>query len=434
MTDIPRYELNSRRRALQLSGTAISTALAGCIGGGVGVLGSDDGWSCPDDTQPFPDDWPLVGYDKQNTSSNPNATGPKDEAEVRWTDGGSQNLWGTPVVADDTVYVQESPNQLTAFARDSGSKRWARQFEPTDSSKSTDQYTGSHLTPAVVGDTVYVGGGDFVVEKNGPELKRVENRVHLYAVDRHTGDVRWTIQPDDFIDTPPVVVDDVVLFVTRVGTVYAVDTMRESVAWTLSIGERDAPLPPFAVDGCQLYLNAFGDGLYAIDVESGELNWNLPAIKAGAAPAIADGTVYVGGRNGVLYAVNPESESVEWQRDLGRAISTASPAVASGTVFVGTADGDSGDELSRIHALDAETGERVWAADTREFVNSSPAVADGVAYVAAHETVYGFDAESGDELWTHEVHGSVRAPLSVTDGTIFAATTYGQLYAFAESE
>lgn len=290
------------------------------------------------------------------------------------------------------------------------------------------------MTPAVVGDTVYVVGGNVEVEKDGTTRNRLAEHIGLYAVDRHTGDVRWTIQPDDFIDTPPVVVGDVVLFVTRVGTVYAVDTMRESVAWTLSIGARDAPLPPFAVDGCQLYLNTFGDGLYAIDVEHGELNWNLPEITSRAAPAVADGTVYVGGTDGVLYAVNVESESVKWQRDLGRAISLASPAIASGTVFVGDADGESGDVQPRVHALDAGTGEPRWTADTKEYVSSSPAVADGVVYVAARDEVHGFDAENGDELWTHEVHGGVSAPLSVAHGKLFAATTYGQLYAFAESE
>ncbi|USZ69325.1 PQQ-binding-like beta-propeller repeat protein [Halorussus salilacus] len=429
---MPSSRVSTRRELLRVAGATLSVSLAGCVGGDLDLLETDGDLSCSDTDRPFPDDWPLIGYDRRNTSANPNATGPREGVEVRWTDGGPRGFRGAPILAGEAVYVQKSPTHLTAFERDDGTERWSIRLGTTDDSTQTTTHSGSHQTPAVVGDTVYVGGGNAEVEKDGPELDRLADHFGLYAVDRHTGDVRWTIRPDDFVDTPPVVVGDLVLFVTRVGTVYAVDTMEESVAWTLSVGTRDAPLPPLAVDGCRLYLGTVGDGLYAIDVERGELSWDLSELASRAAPAVADGIVYVGGADGVLYAVNAESESVEWKRDLGRAISMASPAIASGTVFVGTADGDPGEERTRVRALDAETGDERWTAETEEYVKSSPAVADGVVYVAARERIFGFDAETGDELWTHEVHGGVSAPLSVADGTVYAATTHGQLYALAE--
>jgi glucose dehydrogenase len=44
------------------------------------------------------------------------------------------------------------------------------------------------------------------------------------------------------------------------------------------------------------------------------------------------------------------------------------PAVANGVVYVGSEDGN-------VYALNATTGAKLWSGDTRDYVNSSPAVA-----------------------------------------------------------
>lgn len=428
----------SRRRLLEAASAAIPTAVAGCIGRGVTPPGSDGTAAqvtCADADDSGPGGWPTYGYDVQNTAANPNATGPRTDPEVRWTEGRLGGLWGAPVVAEQTVYVQETPTRLTAFDRATGEQRWSVSLGRLADSETARVLSGPHSTPAVVGDTVYVGGGYVAVrDGDGLESERVANRVRLYAIDRGTGEIRWTVRPDHLVATAPVAVGDRVLFATVSGTVYAVDTEREAVAWRFADESLAGPLATPAVEGCRLYLATAETGLYAFDARRGELDWNLSGADSRAPPAVADGTVYVARADGAVSALDAADGAVEWTRDLGRAFSTASPAVAGGTVFVGDADGEAGEERQRIHALDAATGGEVWSASTTEYVNSSPAVADGVVVVAARDRIRGFDAATGERLWFHEVSGAVRAPLSVAGETVFAGTLHGRLYALAGAE
>src|SRR5262249_2766246 len=54
----------------------------------------------------------------------------------------------------------------------------------------------------------------------------------------------------------------------------------------------------------------------------------------------------------------------------------SSPAVANGVVYVGSDD-------NKIYAIDTQSGQQKWVFATGSYVNSSPAVVDGVVYVGS---------------------------------------------------
>jgi len=56
---------------------------------------------------------------------------------------------------------------------------------------------------------------------------------------------------------------------------------------------------------------------------------------------------------------------------------------------------------SRVYALDARTGRVLWNYSTGGYVESSPAVANGVVYVGSDDdNVYALDAATGVKLWS----------------------------------
>lgn len=78
------------------------------------------------------------------------------------------------------------------------------------------------------------------------------------------------------------------------------------------------------------------------------------------------------------------------------------PAVADGTVYVGSDDGS-------LYALDAETGEEEWVFETDAPVRSSPAAFGYMVFVGSHDyNLYGIDT-SGERQWTFETEGRVLA-------------------------
>jgi len=104
----------------------------------------------------------------------------------------------------------------------------------------------------------------------------------------------------------------------------------------------------------------------------------------------------------------------------------SSPAVgADGTVFVG------GDDF-KLHAIDGVTGEKRWEYLTAGAVSSSPAVAaDGTVYVGSDDAkLYAIDGTTGEKRWEFKTGGMVTAsPVIGADGTVYVSSFDGRVYA-----
>ncbi|HJV08680.1 MAG TPA: PQQ-binding-like beta-propeller repeat protein, partial [Acidimicrobiales bacterium] len=143
-----------------------------------------------------------------------------------------------------------------------------------------------------------------------------------------------------------------------------------------------------------------------------------------SSPAVANGVVYVGSRDGKLYAFDAAGGAPVWAATTGGAVDS-SPAVASGMVYVGSND-------DKLYAFDAATGAPRWAATTGDNVFSSPAVANGVAYVGSNDgKLYAFDAVAGTPLWTATTGGVVFSSPAVANGVVYVGSfDVNGLYAF----
>jgi outer membrane protein assembly factor BamB len=106
-------------------------------------------------------------------------------------------------------------------------------------------------------------------------------------------------------------------------------------------------------------------------------------------PAIVDGVAYVGTgwigdvledpslftRPGSLEAIDIESGNSIWSVELPMS-SESSPAVADGMVFIA-------DNSGAIHGVTAADGQRVWSTATDRPLVGAPIVSDGIVYVAS---------------------------------------------------
>jgi uncharacterized repeat protein (TIGR01451 family) len=96
----------------------------------------------------------------------------------------------------------------------------------------------------------------------------------------------------------------------------------------------------------------------------------------------------------------------------------SSPAVVNGVVYIGSDDGN-------LYALNASTGEKLWSFSTGSVqpILDAPAVADGVVYIGSYDGIfYALDAKTGKQLWSF-VTGSnpVVGPPTVVDGVVYVS-------------
>jgi len=208
------------------------------------------------------------------------------------------------------------------------------------------------------------------------------------------------------------------------------------VKWT-SIGDgfvilvNSSPVassPALASDGT-IYVGG-QNGLNAINPD-GSQKWVSGGNPVVSSPAVgADGTIYFGDFNGSLDAINPDG-SVKWEFNTHDTI-VSSPAVTNdGTIYIGSLSGN-------FYAINSD-GTQKWVIATDDSVAASPALAaDGTIYqqlvLSNIGGLYAINPD-GTLKWVFSAAGGFAAPWSSAvgaDGTIYAPNAGdngGALYA-----
>jgi PGF-pre-PGF domain-containing protein len=105
----------------------------------------------------------------------------------------------------------------------------------------------------------------------------------------------------------------------------------------------------------------------------------------------------------------------------------SSPAVANGIVYVGSDDGN-------VSALNASTGAQIWNFTTGGEVYSSPAVVNGTVYVGSFDDkVYALNASTGAQIWNFTTGGPVYSSPVVTNSIVYVGGTDAYVYALNAS-
>ena len=187
------------------------------------------------------------------------------------------------------------------------------------------------------------------------------------------------------------------------------------IKWKFPTGDRIVSSPAWS-DGT-IYFGGDDGNIYAVEAESGRQLWkHATKGPAPCTPAVADGVVYALSYDGKLYALDARTGGVRWKFTTGgerrfeakglhglqpknQTIADAfdvflsSPVVAQGAVYFGSGDGN-------LYAVDVATGELRWKFPTGDVVHASPAYADGVLYFGSWDSYfYAVEAATGKEKW-----------------------------------
>jgi len=264
------------------------------------------------------------------------------------------------------------------------------------------------------GTTVYVGSN------NGT--------VYAIDVDGSTPEKLWEHEAGDAIDSSPTVADGTVYVNPVDSGLYALDADTGSVEWTFTTLS-DSVGSPTIVDGVVYVADGSlsGDNVYALDADTGDRIWGaeLPTSVDGA-PHVVEDTVYVSGfdfADGGLFALDADTGDRQWHYDRTDGVE-GSPTWADGTVYVA-------DRLPQggIHAIDADTGQQEWVLDKPEAIASSAVVASGTAYFPTGTSgaagLYAVDTDTGQQEWFFDdLEGAayMEGSATVVDGTVYFGT------------
>lgn len=349
--------------------------------------------------------WPMYGVDPQNTGYHPTASGPTGGDVERQTFYEAEEVVSSsPAIIDDTLYTA-TDDSLSAINLETGGRKWKKQI---------DGLQGYY--PVVDDERVYVG------TNNG-----------LAAVGRGGTELSW--RNDVGISTvEPVVADGSVVgaenmilyrFHPETGTETILHDLRDYKG-----GRPYTDIP--AYDDGTVYF-AGGHILYAIDAENGEVKWTFenPEEKpmGESNPAVADGTVYIGGEDQCLYAISTENGDEEWSIKINAKVE-CSPSIADGIVYFGGTD--SGGQ--RFFAIDTDSQEQVWDPKELQYsVRSKPAVANDTVYITSYQDIFALNSKNGSTEWEiKDIGNGVGDSLSTTpvvsEGSVYISTREGIIH------
>jgi outer membrane protein assembly factor BamB len=226
--------------------------------------------------------------------------------------------------------------------------------------------------------------------------------------------IKWRFQTQGTLITSPAIDSDGTVFVASMdGRIYALEPPKDAgqpvkIRWSFSSGARDDKggfenAPAIDNEGT-LYIGGNDGILYALDTKTGKVKWTFDGVARSGYRTYAifssaaigpDRTVYFGGKNGDFYAIRQQpgffrsAPQVLWQHKLGPGIQSSPLLAADGTVYLG-------DERGTFHAI-------------------RPPASGG----------------SATALWKFSTKGTlISSPALATDGTLYEGSMDGKLYAF----
>jgi polyvinyl alcohol dehydrogenase (cytochrome) len=197
-------------------------------------------------------------------------------------------------------------------------------------------------------------------------------------------------------------------------------------------------------------------GLGAAQVPHLRLRWVFayPGQSTFGQPAVVGGMVLAGGTGGRVFALDAETGCTYWSYDAGALVRTG---IVVGTTHSGATAPPTaltlawfGDDKGMLHAVDAQSGARVWRTllDEHPMVRlvGTPVLHEGVLYVpvssleevAAADPNYrcctfrgslvALDAASGRQLWRSYTVRTPAAPVTTADGRRLAGPAGGAVF------
>lgn len=177
-------------------------------------------------------------------------------------------------------------------------------------------------------------------------------------------------------------------------TIEAYDLSTEQVLWTFELPETAGSIGVVpAVSGNQLFCGGqHGEGLYALDRLTGEINWLNPIGSLFNRNPVVDnkGRVYILADS--LYCFDVENGETLWSYFTQ---GYATPTYHNGTVYISSS--------SYITALNSVNGEQIWK-KAHGYGSNGHVLADGEDVIFCQgNTIYSYYPEDGREKWYYQL-------------------------------
>lgn len=315
---------------------------------------------------------------------------PKNVGEA-WTFTADAGIIAPAAISDGVVYVGSVWGTLFALDANTGKKIWSFETEDT-----------IEAAPTVALGMVFVGS----------------NYGTLHAVDVKTGKEVWHKNFADKISASVNVVkspdgdEDWILLNAYDGVARCLRVKDGSQVWEFGT-EEYLNGSPAVLAGKYVVFGGCDAVIYTLNLADGKMvNEVVTEAYITASVATYEDMVYVGNHANEVIASNILEEDLVWVYKESEFPFFSDPAVNEESVFIGGRD-------KTLHAIDRKTGKGQWKVKTGGRIDSSPlAFDDAVVFGSTDGRLYAVDPKDGSEVWTLDLGEGLMASAVYASGMI----------------
>ena len=355
-------------------------------------------------------DWPtyMQNYVHHGYSESPAPT----DNTILWTAHvtGDFHEFPTPVVVDGIVY----------YPSDRG----------TDSLYALDAATGELIWKYSVGIT-----DDAVTVDNGFLYTASDS---IFCLDALTGERIWASGEANGTGSTPVAMEGKVycgISLARLSKISCLAALDGSNIWT-TILDNCGTVSCMTVWNQYVFVPTYRNNgaafIYALDRETGDILWENDDSYKGywdSSPVVVDSVIYINGVDGIARGIDAVSGNTVWENTVG--YTTATPAYHNGRLYFANDDVD-----SHFYCLDALSGLSIWAVSGNQ--HGSSGIADGTVFYGDNSNspdycrIVAMNCETGAEVWSYSPDSTtwIASSPAITDGVVYMAIHDWNLYAF----
>ncbi len=254
----------------------------------------------------------------------------------------------------------------------------------------------------------------------------------FYALDAHSGKVRWRRSLDGPVGAAPLIgsAEGVVFVGTESGTMHALELATGKERWSYATKGAIQTVPAYG-EGL-LFFSSGEERVYALDAATGRRKWQYDrespegfTVRGRGAPFWWQRNLYVGFADGNLVCLSASTGDMVWQKGLSGEAKRftdvdTTPTVVEGTLYAAAYSGG-------VYALDPKDGALRWHHDL-DGVSSLSVGGGRVILSSSKSGVHCLD-DQGHPLWQQEIGraGELSPPLLVRN-MVMVSTTGGGLY------
>ncbi len=298
-----------------------------------------------------------------------------------------------------SIYIGSQNRYLYAFNPYTGSKKWEFNMQ-----------ANLQATPVVIGTYLLV-----------------PTEGNLIKLDANTGKLLHTYSYENenvtaFISSPTTG-NNTLYVATLAGKVYAIDMKDDKLQWVYNAGEPIAS--SLTLHNGELIVSSVTK-VHSVAVLNGVATWTHSVPVDFCSPVVAPPYIYIGGGDGVLYALDILTGAQKWTYPTGGPI-RSSPLVYGGNIIFGSDD-------YNVYCIDSVAKTARWIFPTADRVVSSPYASDQVIYFGSYDYYfYAINIIDGTLRWKYNTGALIKGSPLVKFGMVYFGGFDKQFYAFDTS-